>query len=256
MSAYEPKRTDTLRDVATPLQADLQPVGDTNELPSPVHDCWSTIGVNGNGTCRELQKFVHCRNCPVYSAAGIQLLDRPLTADYRSERTAHYAQSKKLKQPTLISLVLFRLGPEWLALPTPVFQEVAERRPVHTLPHRRRSILLGLVNIRGELLICTSLARLLGLEAVADNQGTRAVYDRLLVAGWDGHRMVFPVDEINGVQRVRNDEMKEPPSTISKSTHACTQAVFEWQVGGEAVTVTVGFLNVNAVFSALNRNLT
>jgi len=254
--SHEPEKTDPSAGAASPLLADLQLASATDEVSAPVHDCWSTIGVNGNGTCRELLRFVHCRNCPVYSAAGIQLLDRPLTADYRRERTAHYAQTKQLSQPAWTSLVLFRLGQEWLALPTPTFQEVAERRPVHSLPHRQRGIVLGLVNVRGELLVCVSLAGLLRLETPASDHARCVVYDRLLVANWDGHRMVFPVDEVQGVHRVRGDVMKDPPATISQSAHACTQAVFEWRVGGRADTVTVGFLNANAVFSALNRRLT
>ena len=36
-------------------------------------------------------------------------------------------------------------------------------RLIHSLPHRRQGIVLGLVNVRGELLICVSLARLLGI---------------------------------------------------------------------------------------------
>src|SRR5437879_1067310 len=67
----------------------------SSETPAPIHDCWNVIGVEGNGTCRELVKFIHCRNCPVYSAAGTQLLDRPLPAEYRREQAEHYAQPKK-----------------------------------------------------------------------------------------------------------------------------------------------------------------
>src|SRR2546422_702365 len=115
--------------------------------PAPIYDCWNTIGVEGNGTCRELVKFIHCRNCPVYSAAGTQLLDRPMPADYRREQAEHYAQPKKFSQPARLSLVLFRLASEWLALPTSAFQEVAERRALHSLPHRRRGLALGLVNV-------------------------------------------------------------------------------------------------------------
>src|ERR1051325_6490730 len=169
------------------------------EAPLAIHDCWNTIGVEGNGTCRELVKFIHCRNCPVYSSAGRQLLDRPLPAEYRREQAEHYAQAKRFSQPSRLSVVLFRLGAEWLALPTSAFQEVAERRGLHTLPHRRRGLALGLVNVRGELLICASLARLLGLEqslksSVSSVQAARlktenlkhqtasVVFDRLLVA--------------------------------------------------------------------------
>jgi len=54
------------------------------------------LGVGGNASCRELLRYVHCRNCPVYSAAAVQLLDRPLSDDHRREWTNHYAQEKKL----------------------------------------------------------------------------------------------------------------------------------------------------------------
>src|SRR2546422_1979826 len=37
--------------------------------------------------------------------------------------------------------------------------EVAERRVIHSLPHRRTGIVLGVVNVRGELLVCVSLGR-------------------------------------------------------------------------------------------------
>ena len=43
-----------------------------------IRACWNEIGVQGNGSCPELRKVIHCRNCPVYSKAGVQLLDRPL----------------------------------------------------------------------------------------------------------------------------------------------------------------------------------
>jgi chemotaxis-related protein WspD len=243
-----------------PLVAELQLAA--GELPAQVHDCWSTIGVSGNGTCRELQKFVHCRNCPVYSAAGLQLLDRPLSADYRRERTGHYAAAKKLTQPAKTSLIVFRLGQEWLALPTAAFQEIAERRHLHTLPHRRRSVVLGLVNVRGELLICASVARLLGLpgdelRVTTDEQsstpspGTRhpplaTRHGRLLVANWDGQRVAFPVDEVFGIHRFHLDEMKEPPATISKSALTYTQGVFAWRER------SVGFLDADLLFNALN----
>src|SRR5436305_11616291 len=138
-----------------------------------LRNCWSQIGVHGDSSCPELENFVHCRNCPVYSNAGAQLLDRPLPTDYRREWTEHFAGRKKTAAPAKISAVLFRLESEWLALATHAFQEVAERRRLHSLPHRRLGIVLGLVNIRAELLICVSLERWLGLE-----QKTSSVSDR------------------------------------------------------------------------------
>src|SRR5262245_44183938 len=133
-------------------------------VPSQVATCWSQIGVYGDSSCSELPKFVHCRNCPVYSSAAVQLLNRALSPEYRREQTDHFAERKKEAKLGKISALLFRVANEWLGLPTQAFQEVAERRLVHSLPHRRQTIVLGLVNIRGELLICASLGRLLGLE--------------------------------------------------------------------------------------------
>jgi len=172
-----------------------------------------------------------------------------LPMEYRRERTLHYAEVKKLVQPAKTSVVVFRLSTEWLALPTVAFQEVAEHRFVHTLPHRRRSVVLGLVNVRGELLICVSLARLLGLESEKPRERSGVAYDRLLVTHWEGKRLVFPVDEVHGIQRVRQDEMKEPPTTISKSALTHTRGIFPWR------DRSVGFLNGDSLFGALNQSL-
>jgi chemotaxis-related protein WspD len=196
-----------------------------------------------------LKKFVHCRNCPVYSNAGAQLLNRPVPVDYRREWTEHFAGRKKTAAPAKISAVLFRLESEWLALATQAFQEVAERRRVHSLPHRRLSLVMGLVNIRGELLICVSLARLLGLEHNASNESDRGMFERLLVVNWEGSRVVFPVNEIHGIVRFEAQHLKEPPATVAKSGASFTQGILPWQ--GRAV----GFLNAGGLFPTLDRSL-
>ena len=254
-----------------PVVADLQPAG--GEQSAQIYDCWTTIGVGGNGSCRELTRFTHCRNCPVYSAAAAQLLDRPIAPEHRREWTEHFAREKKLTTPARISVVIFRVGSEWLALSTPAFQEVAERRSLHTLPHRRQGVVLGLVNIRGELLICVSLGRLLGIaqpllpgvnsSARATSPSSHApragpveragldarLGERLLVANWDGDRLVFPVDEVHGIRRVHHDELRDPPATVAKAVLSCTRAVFPWR------DHSVGLLEAEVLFAMLHRNL-
>ncbi len=234
--------------------------------PAPavvVHDCWNKIGITGDGSCAELQAHVHCRNCPVYAAAGAQLLNRPLPADYRRERTAHFAQPRQTAAPTRTSALIFRIGSEWLALPSAVFQEVAESRPVHSLPHRRQGVVLGLVNVRGELLICVALSRLLGIEVLSvsgakpkTSANDSAVslrpstFLRLLVANWDGQRLAFPVDEVLGIQRLETPELKAAPAGNAKAAQTFTQGIFAWR------DHTVGFLNADSLFATLNRSLT
>ena len=215
-----------------------------------LYDCWNKIGVYGNGACAELPEFIHCRNCPVYSKSGRQLLDRKPPAGYQREWTEHFAREKHVTAPAKASALLFRISNEWLALPTQAFQEVAERRAIHSLPHRRQGIVLGLTNVRGELVICVSLGRLLGIEKVAPGQTLRSTYDRLLAAHWDGQRLAFPVDEVHGIYRFELTELKPPPATISQSSQTYSRGILHWK--GRAV----GYLDAELLFSSLNRSLT
>ena len=203
----------------------------------------------GDQSCRELQRHVHCHNCPAFSAAAAQFLDRPLLPDYRREWSEHFALSKEVATPAKTSAVIFRISGEWLSMPTEAFQEIAERRAMHSLPHRRRGVVLGVVNVRGELLICGSLGKLLGLEGTAMVRRQLAVFDRLLVAEWGGQRFAFPVDEVHGVFRFHSADLREVPATVSHSTLSCALGVFPWR------NFTVGFLDPELLFASLNRNL-
>jgi chemotaxis-related protein WspD len=212
-------------------------------------DCWSRIGVSGDGTCPELDKFFHCRNCPVYSAAAMRLLDRELPQDYRRQWTQHFALQQKRPAPANKSAVVFRIGPEWFALPTGIFREIAERRPIHSLPHRQQGIVLGLVNVRGELLTCVSLGRLLGLERENPRHKPRAIYERLVVTEWQGRLLCFPVSEVAGIHRFQLEELKEAPAALGLATPQFTQNLLPWQ------NRQVNCLDQDLVFAALNRNL-
>lgn len=64
-----------------------------------VNDCWNKIGVRGDGSCPELARYVHCRNCPVYFAGAGAVLDRPAPSDYLAEWTDHFAESKGARGP-------------------------------------------------------------------------------------------------------------------------------------------------------------
>jgi len=232
-----------------PIVTDLQVAPAETNLAPAIHDCWNTIGVGGDHSCRELTRHIHCHNCPVHSAAAAQFLDRPLTPDYRREWTDHFAREKKIATPAKTSAIIFRINGEWLGMPTQAFQEIAERRGLHSLPHRRRGVVLGIVNIRGELLICASIGKLLGLDATALIKRQIAVFDRLLVANWNGQRFAFPVDEVHGVHRFHSADLREPPATVARSGFNCAIGVFPWR------NYTVGFLDPESLFAALNRNL-
>ena len=217
----------------------------------PIADCWNRIGVRGDSSCPELKKHVHCRNCPVYSAAAIDMLDRELPAATLARWTGHVAQEKWVEELDTHSVVVFRLGDEWLALPTASFKEVAGLRAIHTLPHLRNGVVLGMANIRGELLVCVSLQQVLGIEAAAPVHGEpqRALEQRLLVMQHQGLRLVGPVDEVYGIQRFHPRELKDVPATVAKAKSTYTRALLMWQ--GKSV----GLLDEELLFYTLNRSL-
>lgn len=207
--------------------------------------CWSNSGVYGDGSCPELHKFVHCRNCPVHSAAGVRLIDRPLPSNYRHEWAQHFAEDKRLPEAGNASAILFRIQDEWLALPTYSFQEVAEKRPIHSLPHRGQGIVLGLVNVRGELVICISVGHLLKMEGLPSGQSLRENYQRLLVVNWEAGRLAFPVDEVHGPHRFHPHDLRNPPSTMLRTNPRYAQGVLHWQ------NHSVSLLDGNLLLSSL-----
>jgi chemotaxis-related protein WspD len=210
-------------------------------------ECWNLTGVSGDATCADLAVVGHCHNCELYSSAGSHALERAIPPGYRVERTRYYADKRSPSAGSRLSIAVFRVGVEWLALPTQVFQEVVEPRLIHSVPHRGEGVLLGLVNIRGELALCGSLARLLGLAPASPGERVHSANHRLLVMRWEGKRVAFPADEVHGVCRVHPDEVTRPPETIARATLSFTQGVVPWQ--GRMV----GLLDPEALFTAFNR---
>jgi chemotaxis-related protein WspD len=216
------------------------------------HDCWNEIGVFGDGTCPELAKAIHCRNCPVYAAGGRSLLEREPPADYLREWTQALAEAKDQDQAEdTLSVLIFRLGREWLALPTHVCQEVAEIRPIHTLPHRSGPVLLGLVNIRGQIRLCVSLRELLGLEP-ADDGGRTTDHKNprclVVVARENDHWVIF-VDELYGIQRFRLKAVRNAPVTAAKAMPRLMKGVIDWRDKG------IGYLDDDLLFLALRKEV-
>jgi chemotaxis-related protein WspD len=213
--------------------------------------CWNSIGVRGDSSCPELERYVHCRNCPVYAQAALSVLDGDTPAGYMGEWTTHFARPKRGADGETQTVVIFRIGAEWLALPMRAVTEVADLRPIHSLPHRRSDVVLGLANVRGELLVCVSLGRVLGLEqpAEAHREIRRGAHPRLLVIRHDNVRSACPVDEVHGVHRVRSREMKNVPTTVARATATYSTAILSWK------GVSVGLLDDQLLCYTLQRSV-
>jgi len=184
-----------------------------------IQDCWNHIGVYGDSTCPELLKYHHCRNCSVYLQAGRALLEREPPSGYQSEWTRLLAQEKTATERGSLSVVLFRIGTHWLALPTRTFKEVSELSSIHSIPHRSNEVLLGFVQVGGELHLCVAMDQVLGLQSEALPGGKHGrAFRRLIVAELQGHRWVWSADEVFGV--VRFDPDSQLPETGSMPTLA------------------------------------
>ncbi|PSF35281.1 chemotaxis protein CheW [Aphanothece hegewaldii CCALA 016] len=215
-----------------------------------IEDCWNKIGVSGDSSCSLLPEVIHCRNCSVYAAAGRTLLHRESPVGYIEEWTHLVSQplpkrAKKYTETTTFSqkiehkldlscVLIFRLETEWFALPIGVIKEVTSLCTVHTLPHRSNDILLGVVNIRGEILICVSLSNLLQLKPVAwknsslsKNNASPKTYQRMVVTEIQDNRWVFIVDEIYSVQRLKTDDLSNVPTVITKTPDTYTQKIIQ-----------------------------
>ncbi|MFC5473764.1 chemotaxis protein CheW [Paraherbaspirillum soli] len=212
-----------------------------------IDDCWNRIGVRGDASCPQLPQHIDCRNCPVQSRAAVDLLDR-LPADAAPANGEPAPHLHHHADGEFHSWLLFRLCQEWLALPTVLLEEVAEQRVIHSLPHRRSPIVSGLANIRGTLVVCVSLAALLG---IADSHAapSAAAHQRMLVVRRDGQTTAFGVDEVHGTLRVAETAYKAVPTTFDHGTAHFTHAVMAWN------DKTVGLLNEERLFHALDRSL-
>ena len=182
-----------------------------------IDDCWNRIGVSGDQSCEKLVTHIHCRNCEVYAAAAQRNLQRQVGDDYKKEWAGHFRQIEADADKNDASMLVFRIGSEWLSLPTRIFLSVAPQAKPHVLPHRRGNGLLGLVNVGGTLYPCLSLADLLGIEeGEAPAEKGRHTFARLLVLQWEERSFALPVADLHGIVRYASTALKEPAATINK----------------------------------------
>ncbi len=230
------------------------PAGELVEQPMP--ECWRIVGVSGDRSCPELERFIHCRNCPVLAEAARGFFDRGPPPGYLDAWRTILEEPEAAADADATSLLVFRVDREWLALPAATLVEVTPVRTIHSLPHRQGTPLTGLVNIRGQLQLCLSLHAILGLRggpvaAAAPEDGPAEAVARLLVVerrrGRAVDRWVLGADEIAGVQRVPRAALRPVPSTVAQAAAHCSAALFDWQDQSVAV------LDEGRLFEALAR---
>jgi chemotaxis-related protein WspD len=146
-----------------------------------------------------------------------------------------------LSQDDAVSVLIFRLGEEWLAFRTETVVEVTLPSPVHRIPHRSNSVFLGIVNLQGQVQLCVSLHGLLGATASGASSPRLVVLrdvDRAEI--W-----AFAADAVLGVRRVARRQWRAVPSTLINPAVGFSEAVLSWE------RRTIGLLDQQRVFTAI-----
>jgi chemotaxis-related protein WspD len=193
---------------------------------------------------------VHCRNCDRYSNAGRQILERPVPDEYRLEWRDRFAETKHAGESESNSVLIFRLGDEWLALDNRHVNEIIRMPAIHSLPHKEDTLIKGLVNIRGELKICVSIGSLLQLgKAQECHIVDHEIPERMIFVEKDDQSFVFPVSEVHGVHHYSDNALRATPDTVAKSRDTLTIGILSWN------QQHVGILDSELLFYALARDL-
>jgi len=191
------------------------------------------------------------------TAIAAKLLHRTIPDGYRAQTTAQIAASAQhISRSSLFAMLVFRLGQEWLALPAAICQQVLSPVKSHSLPHRSNRTLIGVVNVRGQLLLKVSLFEILGLArsseagfsasnidktvpdqtAIASNSSQPAFrgYRRMVVVKRNSEEgqsetWAFEVDELHGVHSLSFDQLQPVAAGAIAASNGCAQYVFSWQ---------------------------
>lgn len=209
-------------------------------------NCWNVIGVRGDKSCDALAEHAHCRNCPTYSEIAATLLDRPAIGEPAGHQAMCAVDSEQVASLDEHAILVFRLGEEWLGISMHALDEVVELRATHSLPHRPNPALLGIANVRGELVICVSLHGLLGIEVDSATEGRAR---RLLILRSESGRLAVPVDEVQHIFSYQQGDLIPPPSTVALASSTYTSGLVRWR------NRTVAHIDATRVIEAFERCL-
>jgi chemotaxis-related protein WspD len=148
------------------------------------------------------------------------------------------------------SLLMFRLGEEWLGLATRSLVEVAPLQAIHSLPHQRSGALLGVANVRGALVACLSLVELLGLDATSGVASGARVMPRMLIIAAHGGPVVVPVDEVDGIHAIDERILDAASQSGTQASARYTRGVLQFK--GRSLR----WLDEEQLLSAVTRSLT
>lgn len=119
----------------------------------------------------------------------------------------------------ILEVMTARLAGERIAIETRFIQQVhcpAEITPVPGSP----SFLVGVTNLRGEVLAVMDLRQLFGLSAARN-----VARPQMVILGLERPEFGLIVDEIYGVAKLRIGEVLEPPGSVAGLSRDCLRGV-------------------------------
>ncbi|WP_338758550.1 chemotaxis protein CheW [Massilia sp. METH4] len=136
---------------------------------------------------------------------------------YLHEWAEHFRAPLATAELADASAVAFRVGAEWLALPTAMLLRVAPHATPHRVPHRTARGMRGVVNVGGQLYPCVALADLLDIDAGGGSaRASRHTFARLLLVQWESRAYALPVADLHGIVRYAGTRVQAPAATINK----------------------------------------
>jgi purine-binding chemotaxis protein CheW len=121
----------------------------------------------------------------------------------------------------MVEVLIMALGPERYAVPTEHLREVFRFQEFTPLPGATGH-LLGIINVRGQILALFDLANLLGVTAQPTSD-----HSRILVLGEARAEFGVVADAVYEVARLRTDEIFEAPGSVASSVRPFLRGVTE-----------------------------
>ena len=138
-------------------------------------------------------------------------------------------------------LFLFRVGSERFGI-EPAHLELAAPLPgIHSMPHRRDA-LAGVINVRGSVTLCFSLAKLLGCAA-----GPAPARPMMLVLTQRAWRVACRVDACEGMAEFERSALLPVPATLLAAGRTHLKGLFS--AGAEP---DVAWLDAESLFLAFH----
>ncbi len=124
------------------------------------------------------------------------------------------AQMDTEKQFFERQLVVFMIGAEEFGVDINDVREIIKMEDVTVIPGTDDYI-LGVINLRGKIIVVIDLAKKVGLEVKEKDKNTR-----VLVTEIEGNTIGMVVDNCNEVLRITGDKIEPAPSTITQKINA------------------------------------